>query len=58
MFTKLQPFTNEAYLYREQMVESINNSIDIENRFPIFPQDVEADISFQVNVWMVDLHKE
>lgn len=33
----MQPFTNEACLYREQMVESINNSVDIENRFPIFP---------------------
>ena len=37
------------------MIQSVDNCVYIENRFPIFSQDVKANISFQVYIWMVDL---
>ena len=44
--------------YREKMEESIDNSVDVKNRFPVFTQDVEANVSFQINIGMINLHKK
>lgn len=33
----------------------VNNCIDIQYRFPILAENVEADVPFKVDVWMVDL---
>lgn len=41
--------------YREEMIQSIIYSVDIQNRFPIFSQDIEANVAFQVYIWMEDL---
>lgn len=40
---------------RKKKVKAINNSVDVENRLPIFTQNVQAYISFQINIWMVYL---
>ena len=42
-------------LYREKMEESIDNSVNVKNRFPVFTQDVEANVSFQINIGMINL---
>ena len=44
--------------YREKMEESIDNSVNVKNRFPVFTQDVEANVSFQINIGMINLHKK
>ena len=41
--------------YREEMEESIDNSVNVKNRFPVFTQDVEANVSFQINIGMINL---
>ena len=44
--------------YREKMEESIDNSVDVKNRFPVFTQDVEANVSFQIDIGMINLKTE
>ena len=44
-------------LYREKMEESIDNSVNVKNRFPVFTQDVEANVSFQIVIWMINLQE-
>lgn len=39
------------------MIEAINDCVYIEDGFPVFPENVKADISFQVNIWMVNLQR-
>ena len=42
--------------YREKKIQAINNSVDVKNRFPIFTQNVQTYIAFQINIWMVHLN--
>jgi hypothetical protein len=42
--------------YRKKKIQAIYDSVDIENRLPIFTQNVQTNISFQINIWMVHLH--
>merc|ERR1712071_468439 len=35
--------------------QSINNRIDIQNRFPILPQDVQTNLPLKVDIWMINL---
>ena len=44
--------------YREKMEESIDNSVNVKNRFPVFTQDVEANVSFQIDIGMINLKTE
>lgn len=39
------------------MEESVNNSVYVKNRFPVFPQDVETNVSFQIDIRMINLAK-
>jgi hypothetical protein len=41
--------------YRKKKIQAIYDSVDIENRLPIFTQNVQTNISFQINIWMVHL---
>ena len=52
---KLLEECNREY-YRKQMILSINNSIDVEDRIPVPAKYVQANIPFQINIRMVDLH--
>ena len=36
-------------------LQSNNNSIQIEHRFPIFPQNIETDIPLQIDIRMINL---
>lgn len=41
--------------FREEMIEAIDNGVNVQHRFPVFSKDVQADISFQVNIRMINL---
>lgn len=43
-------------MYREKKIQSIDNCVNVENRFPIFSKYVEAYISLQINIRMIYLH--
>ena len=32
-----------------------NDSVQVQNGLPVFAQNVQANISFQIDIWMVDL---
>jgi len=36
-------------------LQSYNNRIEIENRLPVFSQNVEAHLALEINIWVVDL---
>ena len=38
------------------MIQTIDDGVDVQNRFPVLPQNIEANISFQINIWMINLH--
>jgi hypothetical protein len=38
----------------KQIDEAVNYGIDIQNWFPVFTENVEANISFKVYVWVID----
>ena len=40
------------------MEESIDDSVNVKNRFPVFTQDVEANVSFQIDIGMIHLKTE
>uniref|UniRef100_A0A0A9B8K8 Uncharacterized protein n=1 Tax=Arundo donax TaxID=35708 RepID=A0A0A9B8K8_ARUDO len=40
---------------RKKEIQAINNSVDVENRLPILTENVQTNISFQINIWMVHL---
>ena len=39
----------------EEVLQSVNDGIDGQNRLPILAEDVQANVSFEINVWVVDL---
>lgn len=41
--------------YGEQMIQAINDGVYVEDRFPVFTKNVKTYISFQVDVWVVNL---
>jgi len=40
---------------REKMIQPIDDGVDVQNRFPVLPQNIEANISLQINIWMINL---
>lgn len=42
-------------VYREKMIQAINDSVYVKDRFPVFTKNVKAHVSVQVNVGMVNL---
>jgi hypothetical protein len=40
---------------QEQVLETDHDGVQVEYRLPVLPQDVQAHISLQVNVRMIDL---
>ena len=38
------------------MIQTIDDGVDVQNRFPVLPQNIEANIAFQINIWMINLH--
>ena len=41
--------------YQEKVLNPVDDSIDGENWFPVLAQNIQANITFKVNIWMVDL---
>ena len=41
--------------YQEEVLEAVNDGVDAEDGLPVLPQNVEANIAVQVNIWMKDL---
>jgi hypothetical protein len=41
----------------EKKVQTIYNGIDIQDRLPVFTQDIQADISVQVNIRVINLSR-
>jgi len=41
--------------YHEEMIQPINDGVDIQDRLPVFTQNIEAYIAFQINIGMVNL---
>lgn len=41
---------------QEQVLQADHNGVEIEDRFPVFSEDVQANIAFQVDVRVIDLH--
>jgi hypothetical protein len=41
--------------HREKKIQAIHNGVDVQDRLPIFTKNVQADISLQVNIGMVNL---
>ena len=39
----------------EEELKSDRNAVQVEYRFPVFTQDVQADVPFEINVGVVDL---
>lgn len=37
------------------MIQPINDDVDIQDKLPVFTQNIEADIAFQINIGMVNL---
>jgi len=40
---------------QEQILKSDHDRIKVENWFPVLAENIQADITLQVNVWVVDL---
>lgn len=40
--------------FQKQVLQSIHNGVDCKDRFPIFAQDVETDVAFQIDVRVID----
>lgn len=41
--------------YQEEVLKTIYYWIDSEDRFPIFSEDIETNVSLQINIWMINL---
>ena len=41
--------------YQEEILKSVNNSIDCENGFPIFSENIETNVSFKIDIWVINL---
>ena len=41
--------------YQEKVLNTVDDSIDRKNWFPVLAQNIQANITFKVNIWMVDL---
>lgn len=41
--------------YQEKILETIDDRVDCEYRFPIFSQNIQAHITIQVNIRMINL---
>lgn len=39
----------------EEELHANDDSIEVENWFPVLSQDVETDVALEIDVWMVDL---
>ena len=39
----------------EQVLQANHDGIEIQHRFPVFSEDIQTDISLQVNIWVIDL---
>lgn len=40
--------------HKEKILKSINDRVDGQHRLPVFAQDVQANVPFKVDVWMVN----
>jgi hypothetical protein len=38
------------------MIHPIDDGVDVQNMFPVLSQNIEANIAFQFNIWMINLH--
>ena len=47
--------SNAAHLIEYTYLHANNDGIEIEDWFPIFSEDVQTDIAFQIDVRVVDL---
>ncbi len=54
MFRNLAPEYCTKYTYEEQKLKPVDDGVDGEDRFPVFSEDVEADVAFLVDVGVVD----
>ena len=52
---KLHACPGSVVPYQEQKLEPVDDGADAQHWLPVFPQDVETDVAFQVNVRVVDL---
>lgn len=56
----IDPFTlHQGILwsgFQEQRQQSIHYGIQAEDRFPILPKDIQANITLSINVRMINLH--
>lgn len=43
-------------VYREKMIQAIDDGVYVEDWFPVFTKNVEANISIQIDVGVVNLH--
>lgn len=41
--------------YRKKKIQAVNYSVNVEDGLPIFTQNIQADIPFQVNIGVVNL---
>lgn len=44
------------HAHQEQELETVDDRVDGQHGFPVFSQNVQAHVSFQVNIRMVHLH--
>lgn len=38
----------------EEIYEAVDDGVDVQYRLPILLQNVQANVAFQINVWMID----
>lgn len=44
--------------FQEKVLQSDDHAVDVQHGFPVFSQNVKANVSFKVNVRVVDLQRQ